>query len=470
MTHAAIIGGGMAGMLAATAIARHVDRVTIIESDTFPTSPAQRRGLPQGHHNHMLFGGGAMALDTLLPKTTDLLYAHGAHHLRIGERMAMLSPQGWSRRFDGDPFVVTCSRPLLDHVIRRQALSYHRITLIQSAKVVGLTGDASRVTGVRVERDGGPAETIEADLVVDAAGRRSDSPRWLTDLGLPEVAEDTLDAGFAYAGRSFLAPPSAGDDFPGILIQADNSTGEPGRGAALLPNEDGRWIVALIGTRGAHPPTDEEGWLEFARGMRSPIIADLLAGATPLGEIRAYRGLANRRRHFERIVPEGFVVLGDAAMTLNPNYATGMSISAFGALALREEVERTGFTDGLARRAQQRIAKAGEPWWEVAIGQDRWFPNVRTNLTLRGGPSQLKMAARWGRVVTEHPAMARATYSAASLVITPKKMMTLPLLVAMMRGPKLPPLTADEAIAQYPGFSGVLDAAPADSAVSQTTA
>jgi 2-polyprenyl-6-methoxyphenol hydroxylase-like FAD-dependent oxidoreductase len=460
MSHATVIGGGMAGMLAATAIARHVDRVTVIESDTFPDSPAPRKGLPQGHHNHMLFGGGALALDKLLPGTSELLYGRGAHHLRIGERMLMLSPQGWSRRFSGDSFVVTCTRALLDHVVRAQVLSYHKISVIQPARAIGLIGDRGRVTGVLAERDGQAAETISADFVIDATGRRSNAPQWLTQLGLPPVTEDFLDAGFAYAGRSFLAPESAGQDFPGVLIQADNSTGEPGRGAALLPNEDGRWIVALIGTRGGQPPTGEDGWYQFARTLPHPVIADLLAGAKPLGDIRAYRGMPNRRRRFELVVPEGFVALGDSVTMLNPNYATGMSIAAFSALALRAEVARTGLVPGLARRVQRRIAKISAPWWTVAISQDRWFPGVRTNLTLRGGDAQRKMAARWGRVVTENPDMARATYDVASLVKTPEKMMTPPLLLAMLRGPKLPPLAPADAIAQYPGFADVLGTAP----------
>ncbi|MEV6771983.1 FAD-dependent oxidoreductase [Nocardia sp. NPDC051030] len=455
MSHAIIIGGGLAGMLAAAAVARHIDRVTIVESDVFPGEPATRRGLPQGAINHMLFSGGADVIDELLPHTTDLLQKRGAHKLPFGEQVVSHTPQGWSLRCDGDPYVITCSRPLLDHVVRAQVLSYHRITVLESAKVTGLVGGTARVTGVRLTRRGGVSEILEGDLIIDAAGRRSDAPAWLAELGLPQVREDHLDAGCAYAARTFAANAPA--DFPAVLVQADNSTGQPGRAAALLPIEDGRWVCALLGTRGAHPPTDDEGWFDFARALPTSIIADLLATAEPIGGVRPYRDTANRRKHFQEIVPEGFVVVGDSTMHLNPTYASGMSLAAFGAKALREELHDGGLTPGFARRAQRRIGKAGAPWWGMVIGQDRWYPGVQTSLTLGGGAGQLKMAARWGRLITENADAARATYKVAALTLVPNRMMTPRLMFALLRGAKQPSRTTEAAIAQYPGLTGLLN-------------
>ncbi|MGI5472208.1 NAD(P)/FAD-dependent oxidoreductase [Streptomyces sp. CA-132043] len=215
MTSAVVLGGGMAGMLAAAALARSADRVTVIESDRFPDGPAPRKGLPQGHHNHMLMSGGAQALDDLLPGTTDALFAAGARRRGMPGDLLTLSAEGWYRRHRGDAYVIACSRELTDHVVRARVLADKKITVIESAKATGPVGDRRRITGVRVERAGAEAETLDADLVVDATGRRSRTPEWLAALGLPDVQEERVDAGFAYASRLYQAPEGTPEEFPG---------------------------------------------------------------------------------------------------------------------------------------------------------------------------------------------------------------------------------------------------------------
>ncbi|MEU7283560.1 FAD-dependent monooxygenase [Streptomyces sp. NPDC045431] len=457
MTRAVVLGGGMAGMLSAAVLAGHGSDVTIVEGDAFPDRPDPRKGLPQGYHNHMFMSGGVRAADTLLPGLSDALYAAGAKRRGMPADLLTLSAEGWYRRHrTGDAHVLLCSRALLDHTLRERVLADPRITLIESAKVTGLDGSAARITGVRIERDGDPARTLPADFVVDATGRRSKAAAWLTELGLPEVQEDRVDAGFAYASRLYEAPPETPEDFPGVLIQAQNGTGEPGRGAALLPNEGNRWIVALIGTRGGQPPTDEQGFADFARSLRDPVIADLIAQATPAGRIQAYRGLPNWRRHYEKLpLPEGFVVIGDAATTLNPNYATGMSIAALGAVALRTELDRTGLAPGLGKRAQAAIARSSLGPWQMATGTDQWFPEATS--TLKRGPELLRrFTARFARMTTEHAGLSGASFKVAALEAPPSSMMTLPALLTVFRGPRERPLTRQEAMAQYPEFGDLL--------------
>lgn len=44
---AVIVGGGLAGMLSAAALAGHCDEITVIEQDTLPTGPQPRKCLPR---------------------------------------------------------------------------------------------------------------------------------------------------------------------------------------------------------------------------------------------------------------------------------------------------------------------------------------------------------------------------------------------------------------------------------------
>jgi len=456
-TRAVVIGGGMAGMLSAVALSRFTDEVVVVESDTFPDSPRPRRGLPQGGQNHMLMAGGAEAIDQLMPGTTPLLHAAGAHRLPMAGKLLTLSSEGWFRRFeDDDSYVVACSRQLLDHIVRGQALLDPSISVLQAVKAVGLAGDARRITGVRIEQNGEP-RTIDAEFVVDASGSRSKVRDWLTGLGLPQVHEEFVDAGLAYAGRIYEAPGKAVDDFPGVLIQAQPGTGRPGTGGAFMPQEDGRWIVSLIGTAGAHPPVEEDAFLRFARDLRDPVIADLISAARPLTPIRGSHGLANRRRSFHKLpLPEGLTVIGDAAMVLSPNYATGMSLAALGALALRTELKRTGLAPGLGARVQAQIARIGAGPWKMASTSDYFFPDVRTNITVRGGGMQQRMTARFSQTAAENPAVLKAVYEVTTLRAPQNRMMTPPVLGAVLRGPRRAPLTSEAAIAQFPEIGDVL--------------
>ncbi|MFK4106875.1 NAD(P)/FAD-dependent oxidoreductase [Streptomyces sp. NPDC019531] len=458
MTHAVVLGGGIAGLLAASTLARHTDRVTLVEGDRFPAAPQHRKGLPQAYQNHLLMRGGTQAVDALLPGTTARLLEAGAHRRLLGQEILTLTAQGWFRRHPTDAYVIACSRDLIDHTLRAQALWTKRITVREGTRVTGLLGDPQKITGVRVApADGGPEEQLGADLVVDASGSRSKSPQWLSALGLPDVTEEHLDAGLAYAGRWYTAPLEAAADMPAVLIQTESGSGRPGRGAALFPNEDGRWIVALMGTRGAHPPNDDEGFLEYARSLRHPVVAELLEQATPIGPIRHARALANRRRFYEKLpVPDGYVALGDVVCVLSPNYATGMSLAALGALALRTQLRTTGLVPGFSRKVQSAVAKVVAPAWQMAVTNDSGFPGVETDVTLRGTGFSHAMTRRWTRTALEHPVLADLTMRMTDLTAAPTEMMRPSLMAALLRGPRRPQLTADEAIAQFPEFGSLL--------------
>ena len=75
--HAVVVGGSLAGMLAARVLSEHFDRVTLLERDRFPETPAARKGLPQGRHAHGLLERGRRALERLLPGLTGELVRTG---------------------------------------------------------------------------------------------------------------------------------------------------------------------------------------------------------------------------------------------------------------------------------------------------------------------------------------------------------------------------------------------------------
>ena len=71
--HALVIGGSMAGLLAARVLSESFGRVTIVERDHFSEGPAFRKGVPQSRHLHVFMMRGRMISDRLFPGLSEEL-------------------------------------------------------------------------------------------------------------------------------------------------------------------------------------------------------------------------------------------------------------------------------------------------------------------------------------------------------------------------------------------------------------
>ncbi|WP_333760896.1 FAD-dependent oxidoreductase [Streptomyces sp. IBSBF 2390] len=450
---AIVIGGGLTGMLAAQALAGEA-HVTVIERDTLPDAPEPRKGLPQAHHAHLLWSGGADAIETLLPGTAEALAGRGARRIPLTAGMVGLSPQGWFRRWDESNYVIGCTRDLLDAVVREMTREHSgdRITVLQRTEVLGLEGDASEVTGVRIRRAGGAEDVLSAGLVVDASGRSSRTPQWLGVLGVRAPACRVVDSGLVYASRVYRAPEKTHHmAWPIINIQAVNRGEGPGQSGVILPVEDGRWLVTLSGTKGGQPTGSNDDFLPFARRLRHPVVGELIENLTPLTDTRLSRTTVNSRRFYERTaVPRGFVVLGDAVAAYNPAYGHGMSVAALSALTLRDTVRRYGWADpGVSRRVQKGVAAHVNTAWSFAAGSDVFYPGATENGPTLGERVAARFVDRLIHTATGSGRVARGVTDVMTLQAGPHTLARPSTLVAAIRGPlkpplSQPPLTAEE--------------------------
>lgn len=445
VTRAIVLGSGLAGTLTASVLGKFVDEVVILDRDQVPDGPEARKGSPQSLHSHILMANGARTIDSLLPGSLDRLLAHGAHRTEVPSGLVSCSRQGWTRRMPSTQFMITCSRPLLDWTLRSLVLEERRITLRSGVDVQGLVGDATRVTGVRAQdRVSGEVLRLEADFVVDATGRGSGANSWLQALGLPAVREVKVDIGLSYASRRFRAPAGAESAFPIVNVLPDPEDAEPGKGAVLLPIEDGQWLVTLTGTRGCEPPRDPEAFVAFARGMRHSVIGDLIANAEPIGPIHTTRTTVNRRRYYEELAdwPEGFVALGDAAAALNPVYGHGMSVAAMSASALRDVLRSNGLALGASHAAQTAVAGAVDNAWALATGQDVFYPDVVGRRPSLGARMLRRYVNRVTKTAADRPRVAAAVADTFTLSAPLTRLMAPRIVFETLLGPTRPPLTA----------------------------
>jgi 2-polyprenyl-6-methoxyphenol hydroxylase-like FAD-dependent oxidoreductase len=331
----------------------------------------------------------------------------------------ILTPVGWlDRRATGWPFV-SASRPLFEGMLRRRLRELPGLTILERHDVTSLRTSADRreVTGTVLRRLDDPGDTRElvADLVVDASGRGSQAPVWLSEAGYPTPTTAHVDPNIGYASRIYRIPKGFSADWQMVML-----TSQPPampRTGYLMPIENGQWMVGLMGAAGQHPPTDEDGFAAFARSLRHPIIADALAAAEPVSPIRAYRGTANRLRHYGRMArrPERFVVLGDAVCAFNPIYGQGMTTAAIAAetldtcLQAQRGQHPAGNLDGLARRFQRRLARRNVEPWMLSTGEDLRFPTT-TGMNVSPAMRLLHRYLDWLLPVAIHDLRIAETY------------------------------------------------------------
>jgi 2-polyprenyl-6-methoxyphenol hydroxylase-like FAD-dependent oxidoreductase len=382
---AVVIGGSLAGLMTARVLADHFDAVTVLERDHIADGPALRQSIPQGHHLHTLLLGGQQAMASLYPGFLEQLDRLGAVRCRAGKEVAFYLPTGKAFSVSGtvrEPrdlwFDLTChSRGLLEFCVRQCTLQRPNITLAGESTVQGLVYGDGRVRGVRYTQCG-KAQSLATDFVVDAGGRQSQAPRWLTEFGFQAPEVTTIGVDMAYASTKFRVPEDYDD--PERVLVVMGPPPDFSNGAVLEIIEHQTWHVTLGGRFGDYPPPDPAGFLAFANALHSPKLYELIKDAERVADITAYRFPTSVWRHYERLAtfPEGLIVLGDAISSFNPVYGQGMSSAALQVQALQrllaERADGPRGLDGLARAFFPRAAEIIETPWTLAAGRDFAYP------------------------------------------------------------------------------------------------
>jgi len=391
-SHAVVIGGSIAGLLSARVLSQHFGHVTIIERDTYPTSPQEiRAGTPQAWHHHVLLAKGRDILEEFFPGFDQEMEKMKVPLLDYGKEVALVSRVGELARFTSGVMIRPCRRSTLDWLVRKEVEKFNNITFMQTTRVTGLKSVESRsgvqrVVGVEIssgQKSTGSTKSIPilSDLVIDASGPQTQMPTWLENLNYPVPKEEVVDANLGYASRLYDASKSSHPPWSAIGI----TTRPPHnpRAAGLWKVEGGKWMCSLIGTAGNHPPKHEDGFLEFAKHLPDPRVYEFIKSAKPLGKIRSYRGTQNRWRHYESMksFPQGLLVMGGAMCSYNPLYGQGMTVIAQQAKVLNQQLKnkrQKGFLyeEAFATIFHREIAKTQKLPWLLATLEDLRWPST----------------------------------------------------------------------------------------------
>ncbi len=433
--HAVVIGASMAGLLAARALSNHFEHVTIIERDRLAEQVETRKGVPQGRHVHLLLAKGQAIVQEYFPDFYTEFAQDGAVPVTTAE-MDWFDSGQWKARSPEPIASFSASRPFLETYVRHFLAEKANVRFIDGCEVSKLHAkeDHSRIIGVTLLHLGPQRyeEEMDADLVVDASGRGSRTPQWLTSLGYDRVEEASVKIDIGYATRIYHFPGTLPFDWKMLLIypKAPDET----RGGLVLPVEGDRWMVTLTGRLRDYPPDDEAGFLEYARTLPNSTIYDLIQKAEPVSPIMTYKYAASRWRHYERMsrLPEGFVVLGDAVCSFNPVYGQGMSVAAMEAKLLDTMLQKHFGTRGFTKRFQKAAAEIARVPWMLATSQDFLYPATEGKRPFGLGFLHWYMG-RVNELTATNPFIVQRFYEILNLLKTPTSLFNRRILAAVLR-------------------------------------
>jgi hypothetical protein len=216
----------------------------------------------------------------------------------------------------------------------------------------------------------------------------------------------------------------------------------------LLPIEGERWIVTLVGYARDYPPTDEDGYLAYARSLRSRVIYEAIKDAEPVTPIYGYLKTDNVLRHYDRLArwPERFVVTGDAVCAFNPVYGQGMTVAAIEAAqlesCLREQrrLAPNGDLTGLARRVQARLGEGVKGPWLLATGADLRYPTTEGRRPSPTARLIQKYIDRVMAVTSEDPGVFAAFWEVVNMQAPPTRLFRPAVLRRVLAGLREAPL------------------------------
>ncbi|MDP1820754.1 MAG: FAD-dependent oxidoreductase [Acidimicrobiales bacterium] len=308
-----VLGGGVAGLSTALLLARDGHRVILTERDAFELgepldAPAwERRGIPHFLQPHAFIPRGRVEMIDELPDVYDALLTAGAHDVDIARKLS-------GQRQPGDERLqyVAARRPLIEWALRRAAAREPGIDI------------RPRTTAER-------HDAVDAEIVVDAMGRRTPTPKWFADSSEPLSS----DCGVVYLCRYYRQRPGFQlPDGPWLL----GPRGDLGYlGYATFPGDNGTFSALLAIPSGVAEWRELANEDRFERALQTiPLLRRWVdpEGVEPITRVMPMAGLRNSLRFVDPSSP--FVPVGDALAHTDPTLAHGLSFALIHARALRD--------------------------------------------------------------------------------------------------------------------------------------
>ncbi len=211
-------------------------------------------------------------------------------------------------------------------------------------------------------------DELDADLVVDAMGRRSKLVEWLEELGSPEIPITSEDSGFVYFTRYFTGPEP-----PPLIGPAQTPMGT--FSILTLPGDNDTWSLTMYGAASDLPLKAFKDPEKFTRVARACPMQQHWLDGEPISEVLSMAGIMDRHRRFvvdDRPVATGVCAVGDAWACTNPSAGRGISVGLVHAQQLRDATRTSlDHPEALVREFDALTERDVAPFVHNQIAADR---------------------------------------------------------------------------------------------------
>jgi 2-polyprenyl-6-methoxyphenol hydroxylase-like FAD-dependent oxidoreductase len=371
---AIVIGGSMAGLMAARALSNHFTKVIVLERDPLIDNEHPRKGVPQGHHVHVLMAGGRNIIEHYFPGIVDEMVRDGIARL-AWEDIRWYQSGSWKTCIPTGLIYYPQARVTLENRVCAWLRQQSRVEIHSESNVESLIYDSTRqsVTGVRLLQSGKQFD-LYADLVVDAGGRGSRILKWLSELGYQAPPKETTPIDLVYVSRIYQKTTEARDWQGMACYPLPNGP----RGAILLPLDSERWILSLFGYLGEHPTTDPDSTLLFLKDLPILDLYNTVSKAKALSNPVKYEYPQQLRQRYDRLkdFPNGLLVIGDAMCSFDPIFGQGMTVASLEAHVLDQILASAKDPRALRKKFFTTSQRIIEIPWLIAKSESLRYKNM----------------------------------------------------------------------------------------------
>lgn len=369
MERGLVLGGSVAGLLAARVLRDHASEVVIVERDDLSGGSATRRGVPQGDQVHGLLARGLEQIEALFPGITQEMFDDGAEVADPGIDLHWYV-DGMPKPPSGIGQGVACTRPFLEGHLRRRLTALHGVRIVRG-RAEGLTTSGGRVDGVTLSGADQEGEHLGGDLVVDCTGRSSRIDQWLAAMGYDAPPQRRVNVDLGYASRFYTRAPDERLGGARAVISITENLDRP-RGAVAFPVEGGRWLVTVGGYHHDRPTSEPDDYASRLGEDPCRALRQFADRDDTLSDVSTYRYPASVRRDFHRCrrFPGGLLAAGDSVASFNPIYGQGMTSAALHSATLANYLASGAPPHEPALRYFRRLRPVVNSVWTLSTSAD----------------------------------------------------------------------------------------------------
>jgi len=345
-----VLGGGPAGSTAATLLAQAGHSVRLYEREKYPRFHIGESFMPDTYWVLRRLG--------MLDKMKTSAFTNKYSVQFVNDTGKESQPFYF---FENNPH--ECSqtwqvlRSEFDHLLLENARE-HGVDVREETRVMDVTFEGDRQTGVKVRAKDGTDETVTPKVIVDATGQSSViANRLKLRRPDPKLKKATVWSYFKGAKR----PPGKLDEGATLVLQLAQKKGW----FWFIPQHNDVVSIGVVGDMdyifkpGENATMEDIFWREVGN---CPAIRDRLEGSERVAEYRTTKDFSYRA---SRTAGDGWVLVGDAFGFLDPIYSSGLQ------LAFRSgTMAADAITDGI-KTGDLSGAKLGAWGPDFVAGMDR---------------------------------------------------------------------------------------------------